>query len=143
MSEKEEIRKTLYNIEQHRKKMLQPKFLELGLTLGQGQPRILNALLTCENISQKELSVLCRLDVTTLSRTLDHMEKAGLIKRNLAADCRRSHSLVLTDKGRETAVKVRAIFNETDEIMCGGFKQSELEMLYKYLKQVERNLSEK
>lgn len=128
---------TLFSIEAARKKLLQPRFLELGLTLGQGQPRILKSLLLQEEVTQKELSEACSLDVTTLSRTLDHMEKAGLLLRKSFPESRRSRYIILTDKGRETARQVKAHFDEIDEKICGSLTAEELNILMKYLKKID------
>ena len=44
LEQKDEIRKIMVQMEGSRKKILRPHFLDLGLTLGMGQPRILNQL---------------------------------------------------------------------------------------------------
>ena len=41
-------------------------------------------------MTQKKLADACLLDVTTMSRTLDRMEQAGLLVRESNPDCRRS-----------------------------------------------------
>ena len=56
--EKHEIRDALVAAEFERKKMLQPGFLALGLTLGQGQPRILKTLYSRDPMTQRELADL-------------------------------------------------------------------------------------
>ena len=74
---KEKIREEMLRLEQMRKQILRPGFLELGLTLGQGQPRILRTLFLQEPLKQRELARRCGLDVTTMSRTLDRMAETG------------------------------------------------------------------
>src|SRR5699024_3172507 len=76
--EKKEIRKALMDAEFARKQLLKPYFLDLGLTLGQGQPRILRTLKTNGSMTQRELADFCRMDVTNMSRTLDRLEENGL-----------------------------------------------------------------
>ena len=39
--DKSAVRNTLYEIEILRQRLLRPKFIDMGLTVGQGQPRIL------------------------------------------------------------------------------------------------------
>ena len=87
---KEKIREEMLRLEQMRKQILRPGFLELGLTLGQGQPRILRTLFLQEPLKQRELARRCGLDVTTMSRTLDRMAETGLIERRTDPNCRRS-----------------------------------------------------
>ena len=77
--EKNDIRKILHRLDLERRQLMRPRFLEMGLTVGEGQPRILNCLMEQGEMSQRELADACMFDVTTLSRTLDKMEKAGMV----------------------------------------------------------------
>ena len=74
-----EFREVLWNIQQVKKQKLGPAFSEIGLTAG--QPRVLTRLLKKDGITQKELSDICLIDSTTLSRILDKLEQMGLILR--------------------------------------------------------------
>ena len=56
-------------------------FTRIGLTFGQGHARILDVLLARDHITQKELSDLCHMDVTTMSRSLDRLEESGYLVR--------------------------------------------------------------
>lgn len=141
MTDKSVIRETLFSLDQARRKLLQPRFTKLGLTLGQGQPRILNSLLKQEGVTQKELADTCRLEATTLSRTLDHMEKSGLIVRQRDPECRRSFRILLTEKGRETAQQVRQAFAQVDDILWQGFTTQEMDLLLEGLNKLSRNLA--
>ena len=73
--EKNSVRKILHRLDLERRQLMRPRFLELGLTVGEGQPRILNCLLEQGEMSQRELADACMFDVTTMSRTLDKIEK--------------------------------------------------------------------
>lgn len=84
---KEQIRNELFKIEVLRQRLMRPQFIALGLTVGQGQPRILKELLFEGSMTQKKLADACLLDVTTMSRTLDRMEQAGLLVRESNPDC--------------------------------------------------------
>ena len=140
--EKKEISELLFRAEKARKLRLRGPFLELGLTLGQGQPRILNNLLAHDHISQKELAGLCHLDVTTMSRTLDRMEEAGFLTRERDPACRRACLVCLTEKGREKAREVHRLFQEVDDIIWDGFSEAEMEAFGKTLRKVCENLEQ-
>ena len=142
MEQRAEVREMMFAIDQARRRLLQPRFTQLGLTLGQGQPRILNYLLKKEDITQKELADACHLEVTTLSRTLDHMEKADLLTRRRPPDCRRSYRIVLTEKGRKTAREVHEAFAYLDQTIWKGFTEAEMEKLWEGLKKIRENLEE-
>lgn len=139
---KEEVREILLQLEQVKKRHLQPKFLEIGLTLGQGQPRILKTLYMKEPMTQRDLAELCDVDVTTISRTLDRMEEQGFLERQKNPQCRRSFLIALTKDGTQRAKKVIAAFEETDERIWYGFEEKEMEQLIMGLKKIYKNLSE-
>ena len=123
--EERELVVTLWRLEYARRRLMQPFFLRLGLTLWQGQPRILRALLKYGPMSQRQLSDRCGLDVTTMSRVLDRMEDAGLLTRQTNPQRRRSFRIVLTQEGAETARRVTEAFQALDERLWRGFSREE------------------
>ena len=139
---KRQIQTTMMAVEKARKALMQPYFINLGLTVGEGQPRILKELLFEGSMTQKKLADACLLDVTTMSRTLDRMEQAGLLVRESNPDCRRSWLIALTDKGTDIAKKVQQIFEETDKIYCSNLSEKEAEQLFVLLQKVEDNISQ-
>ena len=131
-----------FDIEMLRRRLIRPYFIELGLTVGQGQPRILYELRKCDGMSQKELSDACLMDVTTMSRTLDRMEKDGLLKRENNPASRRSWNVSLTDYGAQKADEVIRIFNRIDDVIYNGFSEEEVQTLSVMAGKVEKNLWE-
>ena len=137
---KRELRSMLFQLELSRRRLLQPWFSGLGLTLGQGQPRILARLLQGDGLTQRELADVCVLDAATLSRALDRMEETGLIRRVENPGSRRSYLVRLTDAGREKAAQVQQGFDRVDEVLCRGFSQAELDRLQEDLERLRANL---
>lgn len=144
--ERDGLGSAFLRVELLRRKLLRPHFIELGLTVGQGQPRILRMLRLKGAMSQRELADLCVLDVTTMSRTLDKLEKMGLVNRTDNPACRRSWVISLTPEGEEKADKVIALFKMADEIFSDGMTEEEIKKLYDMLavieENVERNMSD-
>lgn len=138
--EKSEIRENLHALDLDRKKILRPRFMELGLTVGEGQPRILRCLLKEGKMTQRELADRCMVDVTTMSRTLDRMERAGFLKREANPGCRRSHLICITRYGEEKAWEVQKVFEELDEKICHGIGEEERKLLIKILGKIRGNL---
>ena len=138
--EKRELRSMLFQLELSRRRLLQPWFSGLGLTLGQGQPRILSRLLQGDGLTQRELADACVLDAATLSRALDRMEETGLIRRVENPGSRRSYLIRLTDTGREKAAQVQQGFDRVDEVLCRGFSREELDRLQEDLERMRANL---
>lgn len=138
---KSEIRELMNEITQIRRRELRPYFLSLGLTVGQGQPRILRCLLANEGpMTQRALADACYLDPTTMSRTLDHLQEAGLLFRQPHPDSRRAWLIDLTDAGREKAVKICARLAQWDEKLLTGFTQDELDSVRDALQCMLQNL---
>lgn len=77
---------------------------------------------------------------SAMYRTIDRLEKMGLVKRETNPACRRSWTIALTEEGCEMADKVIEIFEMTDGIMKSGMSESELETLSAGLKKVKENL---
>ena len=129
-----------FDIEMLRRRLIRPYFIELGLTVGQGQPRILKELREHGIMNQKELADACLMDVTTMSRTLDRMEKDGLLKRENNPASRRSWNVSLTDYGAQKADEVIRIFNRIDNVIYNGFSEEEVQTLSVMAGKVEKNL---
>ncbi|WP_294547949.1 MarR family transcriptional regulator [uncultured Pseudoflavonifractor sp.] len=140
--EKHELRAVLFQLELDRRRLLQPWFSGLGLTLGQGQPRILARLLQGDGLTQRELADACTLDAATLSRALDRLEETGLIRRVENPGSRRSYLVRLTDAGREKAVQVQRGFDKVDELLCQGFAGEELDRIQADLGRLKANLEQ-
>lgn len=138
--ERDGLGSAFLRVELLRRQLLRPHFIELGLTVGQGQPRILKTLRLKGAMSQRELSDLCVLDVTTMSRTLDKLEKMGLIKRSDNPECRRSWVISLTPEGEEKADKVVELFKMADDIFSEGMSDEDIKKLYDMLDVIERNI---
>ncbi len=138
--EKNDIRKILHRLDLERRQLMRPRFLEMGLTVGEGQPRILNCLMEQGEMSQRELADACMFDVTTLSRTLDKMEKAGMVTRKVNPASRRAHLIALTPEGTEKAGQVQEQFAWLDQVLWGDIEEKEMESLYRTLEKIEENV---
>ena len=103
------IRELWFQVNTLRRAALRPYFQEIGLTVGQGQPRILNSLRKYGTMTQRELADCCFVDVTTISRTVDRLVAAGLLSKQIDPECRRSCLISLTEEGRNMAERVREI----------------------------------
>lgn len=140
--QKNEVRETLWELEAARRRVLRPYFLEIGLTLGEGQPRILKWLAEHGPANQRELADGCRLDVTTMSRTLDRLAEAGYLERERNPECRRSHRISLTPAGQEKARQVIAGFQRLNSLLLAGFGDAEIETLLAGLRRMLKNLED-
>lgn len=92
-------------------------------------------------MTQKELSDACLIEVTTMSRTLDRLEKMGLIIRENNPECRRSWIIKLTKEGEAKADEVSDLFNMAEDIFCQDISEEELSNMCATLEKIERNLN--
>lgn len=140
--EKSKIREILHGMDMERRKIVRPKFQELGLTVGEGQAKILKCLLEQGSMTQRQLADKCMLDVTTMSRILDKLQGAGYLLRTVNPSCRRSFLICITEKGKEKAASVQKIFSDLDEQIWQGISEDEMEVLYHTLQKIMKNFKD-
>lgn len=127
-------------LEQERRVWLRGSFQALGLPVGQGQPRTMVCLLEQGPQSQVRLAEACALEVSTLSRGIDRLVEAGLVRREAAPDCRRSSRISLTPEGREMARQVAEIFSRCEAALTADFTPEERVLLAQFLRRGRENL---
>lgn len=140
MTEKQRFREILFEIELRKRKEVQKLLTENGLTPGQGQARILKYLEEHDGVTQREVAGGCLLDVTTMSRVLDKLEKMGLIQRRRDPENRRSYRICLTEAGRQKSEQIQEGFRNLEERMCRGIPDEETKKLCAGLEKVLGNL---
>lgn len=107
---------------------------EIGLT--PGQPKVLECLMAHEGCDQKTLSAHCAVKPSTAGDILAGMEKKGLIERRQIDGNRRSWRVYLTDRGREAAAEMAAIFDRADAFALQGLDPAEADQLRTLLKRM-------
>lgn len=138
--QKQSLRKILFQIELLKRRKVQRFLLDIGLTPGQGQARILAYLSSHSSVTQKEIADSCMLDVTTMSRVLNKMEAMGLISRRRDPGCRRAYQIGLTEAGREKAEEVNRGFERLEEMLCRDLSEEEISSLTAGLEKVKESL---
>ncbi|MFA7467298.1 MAG: MarR family transcriptional regulator [Desulfotomaculaceae bacterium] len=101
---------------------------------------IMNRLFEESGISQKELAERTLKDQAALTRTLDRMEKKGLIKRQISPHDRRSFLVYLTDAGMALRNQIVPIAVECIEEAVKGFTEAEVKTLETLLTRLTANL---
>lgn len=95
----------------------------LGVTAVQAM--VLHFLFVEDTITSQKLGTRSELDSATLTGVLDRLEAGAFIVRNKNPEDRRSILITLTDKGRGTALKIRAIGAEANANFLGGLTSEE------------------
>lgn len=122
----EDIRK-FNNLLNMSRKCIQINLSKMGLSIG--QPEILYTIKHFSDFSQKEIAQICRVRPSTLSRSLDSLEKNGLIERHLNSDKRRTISLKLTPFGEEKLEATLIRVKHMHELIFGDISEEEAEQV--------------
>lgn len=138
--QKQSLREILLQIELLKRRKVQRFLLDIGLTPGQGQARILVYLSSHSSVTQKEIADRCMLDVTTMSRVLNKLEEMGLISRQRDPGCRRAYQIGLTEAGQQKAEEVNRGFERLEEMLCRELSEEEIGSLTTGLKKVKESL---
>lgn len=120
------------------RKVCQHQFQELGLT--EGQPKVLDYLHHHNGCSQKDLAIHCHIQPATATSLLGHLERSGLIYREVNEEDRRITNVFLTETGFEAQKQVKQVFCEIDESCFAGFTKEEREEFLGYLNRMYENL---
>lgn len=138
---KEPIFITLANASLAHKTRCREEFQKLNLS--EGQPKVLNQLLSREGIVQKELARRCGVKPATMTSLLHKMESDGLIEKKpvSVSGGKRAYGIYLTDYGRRYAIQVKQILNDYDGLALKDFSEEEKKQLALLLRRVISNLS--
>jgi len=107
-----------------------------------GQWPFLLFLWANEDLSQRDLSRLMAIEESTVTNTIDRMERDGLISRMRTPDNRRRNQLRLTERGREL---MNALLPEAMQVVktaTVGMSEMEIGFLTSLLGKVQVNLAD-
>lgn len=97
---------------------------------------VLSELGRNDGISQLGLARLTRLSAPTVSVAITKMENDGLVRREPDPQDMRQMKVFLTEKGRESMLKVRKAFREADSLLAAGLTEEELGVLMPLLRKL-------
>jgi DNA-binding MarR family transcriptional regulator len=111
---------------------------ELGTTLQAW--RVLAALRDRDNQRVSELADHTSIEISTLSRVLDGMQKQGLIARRRADDDGRVVTLHVTPAGRRLTNRIIPIAERYERVAVEGLSASETATLKRLLRRLYANM---
>jgi DNA-binding MarR family transcriptional regulator len=122
------------------KKSVQTKLTEAGIPLKIELFPIINQLFVEDELSQQTLADSVNFDRHRMSRTLDELEKAGLIERKDDPNSRRINLICLTDytKAHKTTIQ-NAVLSSIDTAF-NGFSADETTKTIAFLEKIIENL---
>ncbi|MFL7810188.1 MAG: MarR family winged helix-turn-helix transcriptional regulator [Anaerolineae bacterium] len=111
---------------------------ELGLY--RGQHRILRALWAEDGLTHTELAGCSHVRPATISKTIQRMEKAGLVERRHDAEDQRLSRVYLTPAGRAAQEGVEQMWYRLEEEIFAGLPAEECARLQQAFLQIRDNL---
>jgi DNA-binding MarR family transcriptional regulator len=122
------------------RRWLMSRLEPMGLTYEQF--RVLIALCEEDIVSQVALAERASMDVTSLARMLERMERAGLVQRETSPNDSRINLVGLTAKARGLAEQMTPIMAKGLEVATAGLDEMEVIQLQKALDRIYQNMSE-
>jgi DNA-binding MarR family transcriptional regulator len=107
-----------------------------------GQWPFLLFLWANEDLSQRDLSRLMAIEESTVTNTIDRMERDGLISRTRTPDNRRRNQLRLTERGRELMNMLLPEAMQVVKTATLGMSDLEIAFLTSLLGKVQVNLAD-
>lgn len=101
---------------------LNAAFKKSGIDLSNSQYIVMRVLDAQEGVSQNKLSTILHKDAAAVKRSIDILEKKGLVVRKAVTG--RKNGLYLTDRGKALMPQIKAI---AYEVMGGTFGRTEKE----------------
>jgi DNA-binding MarR family transcriptional regulator len=111
----------------------------LGLHVA--QELVLFVLWREEGLAQSELAARLRVELPTLTKAVQRMERAGLLIRQADEQDTRVSRVYLTEKGRALCAPALQIWQDMDARMLHGMTEIEQALLRRLLQQMVSNLS--
>lgn len=119
---------------------LQKKLNAAGLNLTIEQWSVLYHLWKEDGISQQDLCKATFRDKPSMTRLVDNLEKADLVKRVASKTDRRINLIYLTEKSKEMQDDCYAFASETVDEALEGVDRADIEVCRVVLKKVYENL---
>jgi DNA-binding MarR family transcriptional regulator len=104
------------------------------------QVRALAVLSVTDGVTVNDLSVYTVIEQSTLSRTLDALEKQGLVRREQGETDSRVRRVFLTDDGRAEFGRAWPFMHEAFETMFDGIDDTEYAALISTLQKMLKNI---
>ncbi|MEV7803489.1 MarR family transcriptional regulator [Microbispora sp. NPDC088329] len=104
-----------------------------------GQDRVLNVLWSNGPMSQNKLAAALGIDMSTMTKSLQRLERSGFVSRTPSPANRRISVVSTTPKGDDLRPEVRRVEEELHRRMSDGLTPEQVETLRALLTVVRRN----
>jgi DNA-binding MarR family transcriptional regulator len=141
MTEDSQLRHTVRRLISRASELKHRRMHELLSELGlhRGEPWVLYALWEQDGIPQSALTERVNRSPSTITKTVQRMEKAGFVARCPDPHDERVSRVCLTEAGRDIRPAVEEVWQRLDQQVFSGFSVQELAMLHDLLARICRN----
>jgi MarR family transcriptional regulator, organic hydroperoxide resistance regulator len=112
-----------------------------NIGLHSGQELAIFRLLEEDGLSQSQLAARIGVEIGTVAKTVQRMEKEGLLIRRQDAEDARISRVYLTEKGRSLGEPALHIWKDLDACLVQGMSQAEQLLFRRLLVQAAANFS--
>lgn len=119
----------------------QREFDRLGMGVTVEQWILLKIIEENDGLTQKELANKSLRDPASITRTLDLLNKKGLVERRPVEDNRRQYSVCLKKEGKGFIEKYMPIVGQHRAKSIDGITAQELETLAQLLQKIQENMT--
>ena len=113
-----------------------------ALGLYPGQEHLLMQLWDEEGITQSELVEKLCVEPSTVTKSLQRLEKVGFVERKPDAEDSRVSRVYLTQAGRDLQTPMQQIWCDLEKLTVEGLSEVELALMRRILDQIDANLAE-
>ena len=93
-----------------------------------------------EGVTQREIAKKSKVESSTTTRTIDKLEKLGLVQRQVDPNSRRSFRIYLTDKGRALQKEITPIPLSVNHHILSALDSSEQKEMIRLLQKLVVNI---
>ena len=111
-----------------------------GLGLYVGQEMIMSQLWEKEGVAQSELADACGLEKPTITKVIERMSEAGLIRVERDQRDRRVRRVYLTERGRSLKGEVRKRWYLVEEQIFNGLSERNKRAFRQFLDRMKANM---
>ena len=115
-------------------------FDEAGMGITVDQWVLLKIIEEHGEMSQRELAEQAKRDPASITRTVDLLQKKGLVNRDEIPNNRRQYQIVLTSEGQSFVQKHMNMVMSQREQSLKGFSTEEIQSLIEYLHRIQKNM---
>lgn len=110
----------------------------MGLYIG--QEMLLLSLQSEDGMTQSQLASRNRLDLSTITKVVQRMERAGLVQRRADPDDARISRVYLTEQGRALCEPAWQMWLDLEQRLTAGLTEAERVLLHRLLATIAKNL---